>query len=564
LPPFAFWLAGLVLVAGLLLPAQEAGAQAIKVTSAVPDITDQGTVDLVVAIGGENFGRNSRVSFFVTGTTNPGGITVKSVRYKDARNLDATIDVAPDAQTELKFDIQVQSGSRTGKGTELFSVRVKQTTDLPPGSVFDLQATTVTFNTATFSWTAPADDGYDPASGPAAEYAVHIRKGYDAATPDCGPFTEESFTGGDYPCAVASCDFSGPSEPGMTDTARCFHFVPSTDYWAIVRTLDDATPDGQWSLLADDLAHQIPFSTAPFPPTPWVVESVDPDSAGSEVDTPRLDFDPAGNAALLHLIDGAGRLATRDGSGWLFEPVGVALGPDGYDFGFDPASGQATIAATIPAGSKKTLKFYRRTGATADPWTAETVATGDIYGGGILRFNPTDSRATIAYMLMKGANGVLRVAERVGTQWTDQDAAAADRNFLALSFDGAGNPAVAFASNHDWSTLRFAVRQGSSWPPETVDPGPGAPFTNLVRTALAFDPVRGDFAAAAVFAEPSSWHQQLRYCERAAGSWTCTNMAEAYNSFRQALFLAFSLHHSRPGAKAPAWPKGQPAPHIEE
>jgi hypothetical protein len=307
-----------------------------------------------------------------------------------------------------------------------------------------------------------------------------------------------------------------------------------------VRTLDDATPDGQWSLLADDLAHQIPFSTAPFPPTPWVVESVDPDSAGSEVDTPRLDFDPAGNAALLHLIDGAGRLATRDGSGWLFEPVGVALGPDGYDFGFDPASGQATIAATIPAGSKKTLKFYRRTGATADPWTAETVATGDIYGGGILRFNPTDSRATIAYMLMKGANGVLRVAERVGTQWTDQDAAAADRNFLALSFDGAGNPAVAFASNHDWSTLRFAVRQGSSWPPETVDPGPGAPFTNLVRTALAFDPVRGDFAAAAVFAEPSSWHQQLRYCERAAGSWTCTNMAEAYNSFRQALFLAFS------------------------
>jgi hypothetical protein len=260
------------------------------------------------------------------------------------------------------------------------------------------------------------------------------------------------------------------------------------------------------------------------------------------VEAPKLDFDPAGNPVLLYVIDGAGRLATRDGSGWLFEPVGAAFGPNtdyGYDLGFDPASSEATIAATVPAGSKKALKLYRRTGATADPWVAETVATGDIYGGGTLRFNPADARATIAYMLMKGASGVLRVAERVGTQWTSQDAAAADRNFLALSFDGAGNPAVAFASNHDWSALRFALRQGSSWPQETVDSGPGAPFTSLVRTALAFDPVRGDFAAAAVFGEPGSWHQQLRYCERAAGAWACTNMAETHNGFG-GLSFAFS------------------------
>ncbi len=48
----AFWLAGLVLVAGLLLPALPAAAQTITVTSAVPDVTDQGTYDLVVTIGG--------------------------------------------------------------------------------------------------------------------------------------------------------------------------------------------------------------------------------------------------------------------------------------------------------------------------------------------------------------------------------------------------------------------------------------------------------------------------------------------------------------------------------
>lgn len=63
------------------------------------------------------------MSFVVTGTTNPGGITVKSTRYRNPKTIEATIDVAPDAQTQLKFDIQVQVGTRTGKGTELFSVK---------------------------------------------------------------------------------------------------------------------------------------------------------------------------------------------------------------------------------------------------------------------------------------------------------------------------------------------------------------------------------------------------------------------------------------------------------
>ena len=542
----AFWLAGLVLVAGLLLPAQEAGAQAIKVTSAVPDITDQGTVDLVVAIGGENFGRNSRVSFFVTGTTNPGGITVKSVRYKDARNLDATIDVAPDAQTELKFDIQVQSGSRTGKGTELFSVRVKQTTELPPGSVFDLQATAVTFNTATFSWTAPADDGYDPASGPAAEYRLFVRKGYDAATPDCGPFTVDVPLGPGDPCSLDYYSTLAPSSPGLTESFVHGYFAPSTQYWAMVRTRDDATPSAQWSVLADDLAHQIPFTTAAFPPTPWVAESVDPDSAGGEANDPQLDFDRAGNPVLLYAIDGAGKLATWDGSGWAFEPVGAALSDAACDFGFDPASGQASIAATIFNGNrfKYSLVFYRRTGATADPWAAETVATGRFEGTGILRFNPSNSRATIAYPFMRGANQVILVAERIGTTWTSEEAAAtAFRRRFDFAFDAGGNPAVTFSHAPDSShqVLGFTVRQGASWPLEIADPGPGAPFTFMNYNALAFDPVRGDFAAAAVFSEPlgNTEHGQLRYCERAAGSWTCTTLAETHEGFGD-LSLAFS------------------------
>src|SRR5512143_3950041 len=94
-------LVGLLFLAGLLLAiALPASAQVITVTSAVPDTTEQGTLGLVVAISGDGFAKGSKVDFFVTGTTNPGGIVVKSVKYKNPKALEATIDVAPDAQTD--------------------------------------------------------------------------------------------------------------------------------------------------------------------------------------------------------------------------------------------------------------------------------------------------------------------------------------------------------------------------------------------------------------------------------------------------------------------------------
>ena len=180
--------AGLLLLAGLLLWGLPAAAQVIKVTSAVPDVTDQGTVGLVVTIGGENFGKSSKVNFYVTGTINPGGIAVRNVNYKNPQTLEATIDVAPDAQTDLKFDIQVMSNGRTGKGTELFKVNVKVTggDTTPPGTVTDLRAVDIGFNTAVLNWTAPADDGYLPASGPAVSYTLRVRKGWSPETSNCG------------------------------------------------------------------------------------------------------------------------------------------------------------------------------------------------------------------------------------------------------------------------------------------------------------------------------------------------------------------------------------------
>ena len=64
-------LVGLLAVAGLFLLALPAGAQTVTVTSAVPEATEQGTIDLVVTIGGDGFAKGARAAFYVTGLTRP-------------------------------------------------------------------------------------------------------------------------------------------------------------------------------------------------------------------------------------------------------------------------------------------------------------------------------------------------------------------------------------------------------------------------------------------------------------------------------------------------------------
>ncbi len=117
--------------AGLMVPVP-AIAQGIEVTSAYPSAAPQATFNLDVSIKGSGFKRGAQARFFVTGTTNPGGITVNATRFKSSTEIIANIDVAENAVID-KFDIEVMSGGRTGKGTELFSVKEKgQTCDTLP------------------------------------------------------------------------------------------------------------------------------------------------------------------------------------------------------------------------------------------------------------------------------------------------------------------------------------------------------------------------------------------------------------------------------------------------
>ena len=76
----------------------------------------QGTVSLDVTVTGNGFNSSAQVKFLVTGTADPGGITVKKVTVKGSKKLIATIDVA-DTAVVNKFDIEVAlSNGRKGKG----------------------------------------------------------------------------------------------------------------------------------------------------------------------------------------------------------------------------------------------------------------------------------------------------------------------------------------------------------------------------------------------------------------------------------------------------------------
>ena len=94
----------------------------VSVTAADPMSTAQGTVNLNVKVTGKGFKNGAKAKWFVTGTTDTGGVTVNSTTFVSSTEVDANITVA-DTAAIANFDIQVlNSDGRGGKGTELFTV----------------------------------------------------------------------------------------------------------------------------------------------------------------------------------------------------------------------------------------------------------------------------------------------------------------------------------------------------------------------------------------------------------------------------------------------------------
>lgn len=94
----------------------------VTVTGANPSAAPPGTVNLNVTISGSGFKKNAKAQFFLTGTTNPGGVTVTSTAFGSSGQVVATINVSSDA-VDASYDIQVlNTNGSSGKGTELFGV----------------------------------------------------------------------------------------------------------------------------------------------------------------------------------------------------------------------------------------------------------------------------------------------------------------------------------------------------------------------------------------------------------------------------------------------------------
>jgi len=106
------------------IPPSHAQGQ-VQVTAADPFAAEQGTVNLNVKVTGKGFKNGAKAKWFVTGTTDPGGVTVNSTTFVSSAELTANITVS-DTATIANFDIQVlNSDGRGGKGTELFAVTAK-------------------------------------------------------------------------------------------------------------------------------------------------------------------------------------------------------------------------------------------------------------------------------------------------------------------------------------------------------------------------------------------------------------------------------------------------------
>jgi hypothetical protein len=123
-PTLIILVALIALIVSWLLPSSSAQGQ-VSVTAADPPSTEQGTINLNVKVTGKGFKNGAHALWFVTGTTNPGGVTVNSTAFVSSTELTANITVA-DGAIIAGYDIQVlNSDGRGGKGTELFAVTPK-------------------------------------------------------------------------------------------------------------------------------------------------------------------------------------------------------------------------------------------------------------------------------------------------------------------------------------------------------------------------------------------------------------------------------------------------------
>src|SRR6476660_3256690 len=100
--PTLIILAALIVLIGCwLLPTSNAQGQ-IQVTAATPSTAEQGTINLNIKVNGKGFKNGAKAKWFVSGTSDTGGVTVNSTSFVSSTELNANITV-PDGATIANY-----------------------------------------------------------------------------------------------------------------------------------------------------------------------------------------------------------------------------------------------------------------------------------------------------------------------------------------------------------------------------------------------------------------------------------------------------------------------------
>ena len=122
-PTVRFWA---LLFSVFVVLSSGANAQ-IVVSSTSPSAAPQGSTNLNITVTGSGFKKGAVAQWFVSGTTNPGGVTVNSTTVNGATKITANITVSSTAVT-TSFDVVVKNNDgRTGVGSDAFTVTQKGT-----------------------------------------------------------------------------------------------------------------------------------------------------------------------------------------------------------------------------------------------------------------------------------------------------------------------------------------------------------------------------------------------------------------------------------------------------
>jgi hypothetical protein len=121
-------LAAAVTIYALSVVLSNPASAQITVASAEPNNAQQGTSALNVNIAGSGFAKGAKATWYVTGTTNTGSVTVISTTFVNSNQLVANITV-PENATVSGYDILVTNTSgRTGVGSDLFTINPEAVT----------------------------------------------------------------------------------------------------------------------------------------------------------------------------------------------------------------------------------------------------------------------------------------------------------------------------------------------------------------------------------------------------------------------------------------------------